>query len=144
MNSPTTIKVLNRLYLLYNWSLPIYLRDAGPWSRLQDEPAKQTLAHIIEDHESTSDRLGSMILDRNGIVEIGRFPMEFTGWNDLSFDFILQRLLEWQRRNIRTLERCVGELDGDPAARAVAEELLGEAKGHLESLNDLTTHPVGA
>ncbi len=144
MNSSKTISILNRLYILFHRSLPMYLRDAGPWTRMQEKTAEQTLAHIIEDHEAACDRLGTMILDRNGVIESGRFPMEFTSWNDLSFDFILQRLIELQRRAIRTLEQSVLELEHDPAARTVVEELLGEAQGHLDSLLDLTGQTAGA
>jgi hypothetical protein len=144
MNHGQTINALNRLYVLHNRSLPIYLRDAAPWEREGDEHAKQTLAHIIEDHQTTVDRLGAMILDRDGVVEHGRFPMEFTGWHDLAFDFILRRLIDVQRLAIRTIESCVRTLDQDPEAKAVAEEILGQAKGHLESLVELTREPAGA
>jgi hypothetical protein len=144
MNQSKTIDALNRLYVLHNRSLPLYLRDAGPWEREGDERAKETLAHIIEDHLASVDRLGAMILDRDGAVEHGRFPMEFTGWHDLSFDFILRRLIDVQRLAIGAIESCVRQLDHDPEAKAVAEEILGQAKGHLESLQELTREPAGA
>jgi hypothetical protein len=143
MNNSKTIDILNRLYTVHNRSLPIYLRDAAPWTRAGDEAAAQTLSHIIEDHEQTLERLGSMILDRDGAVEHGRFPMEFTGWHDLSFDFLLSRLMERQRRDIRTIEACVRELDHDLEAKVVAEEILGQAKAHLDSLVELNREPAG-
>jgi hypothetical protein len=142
MNNSKTIDVLNRLYVLHNRSLPIYLRDAAPWTHAGDEGGAQTLSHIIEDHERTLERLGAMILDRDGALEHGRFAMEFTGWHDLAFGFILARLIERQRRDIRTIEACVRELEHDPAAKAVAEEILGQAKGHLDSLVELTREPA--
>jgi hypothetical protein len=142
MNNAKTIDVLNRLYVLHNRSLPIYLRDAAPAMRAGNEAGAESLAHIIEDHEQTLDRLGTMILDRGGIVEQGRFPIEFTGWHDLSFDYLLTQLIERQRRDIRATEACVRELDHDPEAKAVAEEVLGQAKGHLDSLVELTQEPA--
>jgi hypothetical protein len=142
MNHSKSIDPLNRLYVLHNRSLPIYLRDAAPWTHGGDEAAAQTLSHMIEDHAHTLERLGVMILDRDGALEHGRFPMEFTGWHDLAFDFILARLIERQRRDIRTIETCVRELEHDPQAKAVAEEILGQAKGHLDSLVEATREPA--
>jgi hypothetical protein len=144
MNHSKTIDVLNRLYVLHNRSLPRYLGDAAPWTNAGDEAASQTLRHIIEDHEQTLERLGAMILDRDGALEHGRYAMEFTGWHDLSFEFLLARLIELQRRDIRTIDACARELEHDPEAKAVAEEILGQAKGHLDSLTDLTREPAGA
>jgi hypothetical protein len=137
MNPARTINALNRLYALHNRSLPLYLHDAGPWMSREDADAIKTVAHIIEDHQHTVERLGTMILDRDGVLEAGHFPMHYTGWHDLSFDFILNRLIEWQRRAVREIEICARELDNDPPAKAVAEEILGQAKGHLDSLVEL-------
>lgn len=142
MNSSSTIDVLNRLYGLHLRSLPMYLRDATPWTHNGDSKGQETLSHIVADHENTAARLGSMILDRDGVIDPGKFPMEFTGWNDLSFGFLLQRLIELQGRAIRVIESCVRQLHHDPHAKAVAEEILGEAKGHLQSLQELTRQPT--
>jgi hypothetical protein len=139
---PSTIDALNRLYVLHSRSLPTYLHDATPWTRNGDGKEQETLTHLVADHRRAADRLGAMILDRDGVIENGHFPMEFTGWNDLSFRFIIRRLIEHQERYIRTVEDCIRELDRDPEAKAVAEELLGEAKGHLDSLNELTGQPA--
>jgi hypothetical protein len=38
----------------------------------------------------------------------------------------------------------VRHLDHDPQAQAVAEEILGQAKGHFDSLLELTREPAGA
>jgi len=137
MSSSDTINVLNRLVVIHHRSLPVYLSYASPTWRRGDERARETLAVIADDARDMVDRLGEMIMDEGGTVEYGAFPMRFTALHDLSFDYLLDRLIDYQQRTITVIESCVAELLHAPLARALAEEALGAAKGHLESLEEL-------
>ncbi len=89
------------------------------------------------------DRIGEMIIEMEGIVSYGEFPMKYTGWHDLSMDFLIGRCIEAQQLDIARIEKCVGWLQGSPRAKVLAEEALGEAKAHLEALEELQ-QPAGA
>ncbi len=63
--------------------------------------------------------------------------MAFTDTHDLSLDYLLTEMAYYQKQDIAAIERCVADLAGDPEARALAEEALGNARGHLASLEEL-------
>lgn len=137
MNQTSSLEILNRLVVLHNRSLPRYLSEARPWTQPRDEAAWETLLQIAADQKAVVDRLGQMILDRGGVVELGEYPLQFTAKHDLSLEFLLRELVADQRRDVAVIEQSVGQLESDAMARAVAQEALGEAKGHLESLEGL-------
>jgi hypothetical protein len=137
MTSVNPVDVLNRLIVLHNRSLAMYLRYASPTWLRGDEQARQVLQQIGDDHQQTVDRLGEMVVDLDGAVYFGGFSMTFTSYHDLNFAFLLKRLVEGQRKIISTTEECARQLDAFPMARALAEESLGAAKAHLELLEEL-------
>lgn len=139
MPSPTTIDTLNRLLALHEKSLPMYLGYAAPWTIGEDTAAREVLGHIVADQKLMVDRIGQAVLDEGGVVVHGRFPLYFTGWHDLSYDFLVKQMIASQKKDIVTIENYIARLDSAPAARALAEESLGAAKGHLESLEELAT-----
>jgi hypothetical protein len=131
------VDVLNRLLVIEYRSLPMYLRDACPWTHPGDERASAVLNQIVADQKTYSSRLADAVLDRSGAIELGGYPMEYTDTHMLSLDFLVGELVRCQKRDITAIERCVAELTGDPPARALAEEVLGNARGHLDSLQEL-------
>src|SRR5262249_4709032 len=139
MISPATNEVLNRLLATINRSLPMYLVEACPWRRAGDEPAEQTLKLIVDDQRQTVDRLAHFILDENGVVDTGDFPLHFTRFNDLSLDFCVQEMLIAQVKDIVKIEQCVEQLADHPKAKALAQEAYGAALAHLDSLKELAT-----
>jgi hypothetical protein len=134
MASESTIQILNQLLAIHARSLPVYLSYAQPEWHRGDGAARETLQSIVDDQLAMVDRLGELIIEHNGTVTGSAFPMEFTGYHDLSFDFLCRKLVEYQRRDIQMIERCVRLLSSSLYARAVAEEALGAAKAHLEAL----------
>jgi len=78
-----------------------------------------------------------MVIAQHGIVDNGEFPIYYTGYHDLSFDFLLNEIIKEQKEDLVQIEKVVEQLSLVPLARALAEETLGAAKGHLESLNEL-------
>ena len=138
MSSAVTNNVLNHLLILHTRSLPMYLSFAPPYCLRGEERAREALQHIVADHKAMVDRLGNMILDNNGTIQHGEYPMWFTGLNDLSYAYVVQQMIDLQKRDIAVIEDCLAQPELDPMARALAEEALGAAKGHLESLQELT------
>jgi hypothetical protein len=46
-------------------------------------------------------------------------------------------MIQYQERDIDLISDCVEQLNGAPMAKAIAEESLGAARAHLDSLNEL-------
>jgi hypothetical protein len=137
MNRISTTEVLNRLVAICNRSLPMYLSDARPWTGARDEVARDRLTQIVADQKAMVDRLGRMILQRDGVADLGEFPMEFTGQHDLSLEFLLGELAARQEKDVKDIEQCVQQLESDTMARTTALEALDQSKKHLQSLQDL-------
>ena len=137
MSEATTNGLLNRLVAMHNCSLPAYLSYAAPAWLLGDEAAKETLSTIAADQRETSARLAAMVTEQHGVVDNGEFPIYYTGYHDLSFDFLLGEIIKEQKEDIVEIERVVTRLGLVPMAKVLAEDALGAAKGHLESLEEL-------
>jgi hypothetical protein len=69
--------------------------------------------------------------------------MNFTGYNDLSVKFLLEKIIERQEKSIAMIEKIADLLATAPYAQAAAREALGEAKGHLENLQEAAAEPAG-
>ena len=82
-----------------------------------------------------SARIGSQIVHSGGVPQAGEFPMIYTDMHDLSIVYILGEVKRQQQEEIEQIQSCVSQLDGAPAAKAIAEEALGAAQGHLDNLN---------
>jgi hypothetical protein len=134
MNSVSEHDILNRLVVLHNRSLPMYLRYAVPWWGDRNGRAADLLAHVAADQADMVDRLGRMLIQDGGEVDNGEFPLVFTGLHDLSFDYLLEQMIEYQRRTIQAIEKCVEALPTNRMSRPLAQEALGMAKAHLDSM----------
>ena len=137
MSSADTNAILNRLLILHHRSLPMYLSYAAPWTQPGRESATQSLAWLVDAQNKMVDRLNEMILENGRVVDFGRFPLTFTSLHDLSFDYLLRQVIAQQERAVAEISVCVDALRLAPLAQALAQEALGEAKGHLDSLREV-------
>ena len=137
MSPPSTTEILNRLLVLHMRSLQMYLSYAPPYQLARHERAKAVLDQIVDDHKRTVDRLGTLILDSGGTIDYGEFPMSFTSLHDLSLSYLLKLLIERQQKHVAVCDRLADQLSMAPYAQAAAREAVGEAKGHLENLQEL-------
>jgi hypothetical protein len=137
MTAYSTTDLLNRVLVVHHRSLPMYLIDASPWMRRGEKRERETLQQIARDHRQVVDRIGALVLDYNGQVELGEYPLAFTAYNDVAFDWLLPVLIERQQKMIQYLQQIANLLGLAPAAKAVVEETVGMAKAHLEMLQDL-------
>ncbi len=144
MNATDTNAILNRLLILHNRSLPVYLSYAIPWMERSNDLARETLDLIVDGHRSMVEHIGKMILDAGGSVATGEFPLRYASYHDLSFEFLRKQMIEYEEQMIATISRYVEQLRLAPTAQAVALEAMGEAKAHLQSLRELAEHPAEA
>jgi hypothetical protein len=139
MDKPDTYHSLNRLLTILYRSLPMYLTFACPWTHRGDEKAVATLGHIVEDQKQLANRIAERILN-SGPIDMGEYPLDFPDTHDLGLDYLIVKLVNCQKDDVAALEQCVAVLKNDRAAASLAEEALGAARGHLESLEELAGH----
>ena len=137
MNSVGTTQLVNQLISIHARSLPAYLSDAAPFVTAKHAYAKDVVEMIAADQSMTVDKLADYLIERNQPVKTGTFPIEFTGYHDLSIEFLLDDMLVRQKSEIEMIEGIVDALKSDPMIRPLAEEALGAAKGHLESIEEI-------
>ena len=90
-----------------------------------------------------AERVADAIVQCGGQPDPGRFPTEFAAKNDLSIEFLLREVVADQERDVAAIAACVGRLGGASALHALAEEILGNAKGHLDILQELMKEREG-
>jgi len=139
-----TVHLLNRLLAIHCRSFPQYLRYSAPYVRPDRVDVVETLASIADDQDAMADRISRMVIDADALPRTGEFPMEFTDLHDLDLDFLLQLGVRYQEQDIGAIQSIVDRLQESPAARAIAEEALGMAKGHRDSLRELAKAPAAA
>ena len=73
---------------------------------------------------------------RIGIPYLGSYPQSFTNINYVSLDFLMPRLLDWQRTWVGILEQDAAQI-ADAEAKAEIDKLIAVARRHLEELEKL-------
>lgn len=136
----STVRLLNRLLTLHHRSFAQYLAEVGRWRApgTFDDEADRAFRAIVLDHQTTARRVASAVLAAGGTIELGPFPVEFTDKNDLASDYLLGEVCESERRDAAAIEQILRQLPANAAeARELAEESLGAAKAHIETLQGL-------
>jgi len=135
--TPESITSLNRLLAIQCRSFPQYLQWSRPHVPRGRDEVMDTIGGIVADQDAIADRINRMLQDANALSRTGEYPMEFTDLHDLDIDFLLNAAVNYQQQDVEAIEAIVQQLSTSPAAKAVAEESLGMAKGHLDSLREL-------
>ena len=143
MSSEVILGTLNRLLAIHCQSVPMYLSYTRPWTSRADGDAQEILRHLVTDQKIIIDRVAHHIDRLGGNPDRGQ-RKDLTSLNDLSIEFLLERVIHSQKADITAIENCVQLLAEDPEAQALGQESLGMAKGHLESLEEVSQQLAGA
>jgi hypothetical protein len=120
-------------------SVLMYVAEAYPWTTSTQTKTLTALQQLIAEEREAITNLGRFLVrQRIPLPFLSSFPSHFTTINFLALDFILPRLLEYERRSIADLERDVVGLK-DSAARAEVEKILTLKRRHLPQLQELAS-----
>lgn len=139
MSPDSTNAALNRLWVMHRFSLASYLASAPPCWDETDTAAASLLKDIADEQIDLADRLGKLIAQTRGELSISRYPDRFSGMHDLSVDYTWHELISYQQRTVEAITRLLPQLTAGTKAEAVAQECLGVAKAHLDSLQELAS-----
>jgi hypothetical protein len=125
-------------------SLLQYAGEAAPWTNVADQQLVGQLQKMIEEEQKVIVSL-SDYLRRGGqnMPYVEPFPMGFTAYNFVSFEFLLKKIIEDQRKGVANLEKSVSaipDLDG----KLFVENLLVINQRHLKALEGLVAAPKPA
>jgi hypothetical protein len=137
MNAMEAIPVLNRLLGLLCRSLPAYLADVKTLGHPEGERVRTALNRLAADQRMYAQRVADTITLHGGRPNPGQFPSEYAAKNDLSIEFLLREIIAGQEQELVSIAQCASQLESESALHALAEEILGNAKGHLDILVEL-------
>ncbi len=137
MIEPSTIQNLNRLLAIVGRSFPQYLQYSRPYVPPGRDELIEALQSIVADQNAICERISQILLDAHAPLRTGEFPMDYTDKHDLDIDYLVGVAVEFQEQDIASIGQLVEQLQTAPAAKALAEEALGMAKGHLDSLREM-------
>lgn len=140
MPASDIVHILNRVLAVLSKSFPQYILFSRPYIPRSRQQVLDTFEEIAADQTMLAERISQCVFDAGGLAQMGAFPMEFTDTHDLSVDHLLREAIRYQHEDIANLQQCRDELTGAATAHALAEEAVGMAKGHLESLEELRTN----
>ena len=139
MSQPTTIHLLNRLLGIVSRSFLQYLKYSRPYVPSGRREVVEVLAAMVMDQDRMADRISRMITDHRALPRTGGFPMGFTDMHDLEIDFLIRVAMDFQQQDVLSIGQLAQQLQLAPAAKSLAEETLGLAKGHLQTLEELAS-----
>jgi len=126
--------VLNQILHLLCRGLAAYVVEVNPWAQPGHDRLRGALANLAEDRRLLAKRTAQAILDRGGQPDPGPFPLEYTGLNDVSIEYLAEELIGSLEVDIEILEAYSAHLAEFSELHALAEEILGNTKGHAEIL----------
>jgi hypothetical protein len=144
MNQASVYPPLTQLLGILARSFPQYIRYSRPYVPPGSENTVEMLQSIANDQDVLADRVRHMLTDAGAPLRSGEFPMEYTDTHDLGIDYQIHAAVEYQQQDMDSIQALMGQLQAFPAAKSLAEEALGMAKGHLESLQELDEVSAGA
>lgn len=136
MNRTDVITLLGQVLAMQLRSFPQYLAHARPYVPPGREEVLAVFRDITMDQSLMAGRLLERIDALGGAPTSSEFPMAFTTAHDLSIDYLLDRAIEYQQQDIAHLRRLSQALELAATDRALVDETLGMAQGHLESLEE--------
>lgn len=130
------ISALEQLLRALVRSLPAYLADARPWGQAGHPAIQAALDRLVADQHMYAGRLAEAISQRGGCPDPGGFPIHFTAKHDLALDFLLQEVVEEQQQALTQIVDAAARLEDVAVLHALAEEIVGNARGHLDNLRE--------
>ena len=118
-------------------SVLTYVGDAYPWTTARDSRAVDALRKLIAAEAGAVAELGRFLFRRHmPVVSLGSYPSSYTSMNFVALEYLLPRLIDYERRSTAQLERDLAAVR-DPEARAEVEKLLAVKRRNLPDLEGL-------
>ena len=136
-NTSSATDMLNQLLHLLLRGLPAYVVEVNPWTQPGRLPLGKALANLAADRRLFANRTNQAILDRGAYPDPGPFPLEYTGLNDVSIEYLTNELIDSLHVDIEILQEISAQLAAIPKLHALAEEIIGNTIGHAEILEKM-------
>jgi hypothetical protein len=114
-----------------------YVGEAYPWTPDTNTDLLHKVRAVIDEEEAAVEGLATFLRKKRiPIGYLGSYPQNFTILNFVSLDYLMPRLLDWQRKWTAVLDRD-STLIADPETRGEVAKLVAAARRHLDELEKL-------
>jgi hypothetical protein len=114
-----------------------YVGEAYPWAPDTDAELLAKVQAVIHEEEEAIEGLAAFLRKKRiPIGYLGSYPQYFTNLNFCSLDYLMPKLLDWQRKWSGVLEQDAA-LIKDAEADTEVYKLVATARRHLEELQKL-------
>lgn len=139
MTETEELAILNQAFVRVYRSFGQYLREAAPVFDVGEE----TIQAILDRQADDVERLGEYLVQEQGHVFPGAFPMEYSDLHFLKSSRLLQDWTAFQERHVQSLEGDLSRLEGSGSEGALLlTEIVKHEKEHLDRLRELSALPV--
>ncbi|MGD0382300.1 MAG: hypothetical protein ABSA77_02185 [Thermoguttaceae bacterium] len=136
-NTLSATDVLHQFLHMLCRGLPAYVVEINPWMQPGHGPLGKALANLAADRRLFANRTAQALLERGEYPDPGTFPLEYTGLNDVSIEYLTGEIIDSLQLDIEILPEFSAQLAEIPELHALAEEILGNTIGHAEILEKM-------
>lgn len=137
MSDPTHNALLNQLLVNLGRSLLQYVGEAWPWTSHDHTRERKTIEELVSRQQAQIARLVNWLAARDGAVEFGAFPTEYTDLHYVALDYLISQLIENETALIGDLEQTVQACSDDPEADELLKQILEEQRAIVQALQGL-------
>lgn len=136
MTETEELAILNQAFVRVYRSFGQYLREAAPVF----DVGQDTIQAIIDRQYADAERLGTYVVQQQGNVYPGAYPIDLGEIHFLNSSYILREWIVAQEKYVKLLEGDLARVKcSESEGVALLTEIVKHEKEHLERLRELST-----
>jgi hypothetical protein len=136
----TRLETITGVMNALRYSLASYSRFARPWVHVGAKTISESITRVAEVHRQHVIEIGELLVARHRHVESRTFPSRFTGFNDLSIEYLLPWIIEDQIQILRVIKATARAITDDVAASNLLAKIVAVEKQNLQILRSASDH----
>jgi hypothetical protein len=132
-----SLSALGRLYEQQSFAMPRFVLGASPFVGPGDQPLLDVIRQVTVQHDHMASELADAILLRGGPLPKATYPTRYTSLHDLELRYLLNVILEEQRRIVRFVDELVHYLRDDEQAQRLARQVRRNETAHMRLFGEL-------
>jgi predicted mannosyl-3-phosphoglycerate phosphatase (HAD superfamily) len=128
---------LDQLLITLSRSLLQYVGEAWPWTDSHASVERQKINELVALQQKQISRLSELLSRRNGYIDFGTYPTEYTDLHYVALDYLLSQLIENEDSLITDLEQTLQKCTDDSDAIPLLQQILSDQRASLSQLQEL-------
>jgi len=134
MFSPSN-ELVNDLLVELHRSLVQYAAEAWPWARSGDQKLAGTVQWLAKRQRDDASLIVELLNSRRHPVDLGMYPLEYGNLHYVDLEFLYAALVDNQTGIVNHLEAAAADVEIDPDAAAVLQQVAVSQRAGLEELH---------